>query len=155
MHGQPVLQVRVKQGELARYGVPARAVLDLIESLAGKPMGTVIEGQIPFPLMLRLPDSYRSAPSAIGALQLTTARGERLPLARLATLDLIEGPAEISREWGQRRVTIQCNVRDRDIGGFVDEARRRVAQQISLPSGGRYRVDWGGQFENMQRRSAG
>ena len=76
--------VRVRQEQLARYGIPARAVLDLVESLAGKPLGEVIEGQIPFPLALRLPERYRSSPEAVGSLLVTTASGERVPLSRLA-----------------------------------------------------------------------
>src|SRR5207245_655285 len=151
LHGQPVLQIRVRQAELARYGIPARAVLDLIESLAGKPQGEVIEGQLRFPLTVRLPDQYRSSPEAVAALLVTTASGERVPLSRLASVEVLEGPAEISREWGQRRVTVQCNVRGRDIESFITEAQQRVADQVKLPPGGRYRMEWGGQFENLQR----
>jgi cobalt-zinc-cadmium resistance protein CzcA len=151
VHGQPVLQVRVRQEELARYGVPARSVLDLVESLAGKTLGQVIEEQIPFPLTVRLPERYRASPEAVGALLITTASGERIPLSRLASLEVVNGPAEISREWGQRRVTVQCNVRGRDIGSFVAEAQAKVAAQVALPAGGRYRLQWGGQFENLER----
>jgi cobalt-zinc-cadmium resistance protein CzcA len=151
LHGQPVLQIRVRQEELARYGIPARAVLDLIEALAGKPQGEVIEGQIRFPLTVRLPEHYRSSPEAVGGLLVTTANGERVPLARLASVEILEGPAEISREWGQRRVTVQCNVRGRDIESFIIEAQQQVADKVRLPQGGRYRMEWGGQFENFQR----
>jgi cobalt-zinc-cadmium resistance protein CzcA len=151
VHGQPVLQIRVRQEELARHGIPARAVLDLVESLAGKAQGEVLEGQIPFPLTVRLPEEYRSSPEAVGALLVTTASGERVPLSRLAAVEIKEGPAEISREWGQRRVTVQCNVRDRDIESFVTAAQQQVTDKVKLPSGGRYRIEWGGQFENFQR----
>jgi cobalt-zinc-cadmium resistance protein CzcA len=151
LHGQPVLQVRVKQEELARYGVPARDVLDLVEALAGKPQGQVIDDQIPFPLTVRLPERYRASRDAVGSILLATASGERIPLSRLASLEIVNGPAEISREWGQRRVTVQCNVRGRDVDGFVAEARQKVADQVKLPEGGRYRIEWGGQFENLQR----
>jgi cobalt-zinc-cadmium resistance protein CzcA len=151
LRGARLLQIRVRQEELARYGVPARSVLNLIESLAGQPQGQVIEGQIPFPLTAWLPERYRKSPQAVGSLLVSTPSGEQLPLARLASIEVIEGPAEIAREWGQRRVTVQCNVRDRDIGGFVAEAQRRVAESVKLPPGGRYRLEWGGQFENLQR----
>jgi cobalt-zinc-cadmium resistance protein CzcA len=151
VHGQPVLQIRIRQEEIARYGVPARDVLDLIESLTGKPVGQVIEEQIPYPLTVWLPERYRESPDALGALLVSTPAGEHIPLARLATLDVVDGPAEISREWGQRRVTVQCNVRDRDLGSFITEARQRVAAQVDLPPGGRYRLEWGGQFENLER----
>jgi heavy metal efflux system protein len=151
LHGQPVLQIRVRQEGLARYGIPARVVLDLIESLAGKPQGEVIEGQIPFPLTVRLPEEYRSSPEAVGSLLVTTTSGERVPLSRLAEVEIREGPAEISREWGQRRVTVQCNVLGRDIESFIIAAQQQVADKVQLPPGGRYRIDWGGQFENFQR----
>jgi cobalt-zinc-cadmium resistance protein CzcA len=146
--GQPNLQIRVRQEELARYGIPAKSVLELIESLAGMQQGEVIEEQIPFPLTVRLPEYYRFSPEAIGSLLVTTASGERIPLARLAALDVVEGPAEIAREWGQRHVTVQCMVRERDIGSFVAEAQQRVAEKVKLPEGGRYHMEWGGTFEN-------
>ncbi|HLN29642.1 MAG TPA: CusA/CzcA family heavy metal efflux RND transporter [Gemmataceae bacterium] len=151
VHGQPVLQIRIRQEEIARYGVPARDVLDLIESLTGKQEGQVIEQQIPYPLTIWLPERYRESQAALGALLVSTPAGEHIPLARLASLEIVDGPAEITREWGQRRVTVQCNVRDRDIGGFFAEAREKVAEQVELPPGGRYRLEWGGQFENMER----
>src|SRR5262249_5596794 len=125
LKGLPVLQVRLRQEELARYGVAARTVLDLVESLGGKVLGEVIEEQIPFPLAVWLPEYYRTSPEAVGTLLVTTAAGERIPLTRLAEIEVVEGPAEISREWGQRRVTVQCNVRGRDIAGFVAEAQRK------------------------------
>ena len=147
--GQPVLQIRVKQEELARYGVPARDVLDIVESVGGKTIGEVIEGQLRFPLAVRLPERLRATPADIGAIELTTARGERIPVSRLASIDIVEGPSTITREWSQRRITVQCNVRGRDVGSFVAEAQRKVAA-IQLPAG-RYRVEWGGQFENLER----
>ncbi len=119
--GLPVLQIQVKQAELARYNVTARAVLDVVESIGGKPLGEVIEGQLRFPLAIRLPEYTRSSPQALAALTLTTPSGERLPLSRLADLRVLEGPAEIAREWSQRRITVQCNVTGRDLGGFVAE----------------------------------
>jgi cobalt-zinc-cadmium resistance protein CzcA len=148
--GQPVLQVKVNQDAIARYGVPAKAVLDLVESVGGKPLGEVVEGPYRFPLVVRLPEQMRASPAAIGALLVSTPSGGRLPLSRLAVLDVSEGPSTITREWGQRRITITCNVRGRDLGGFVTEAQRRVADQVQLP-GGRYHLEWGGQLENLQR----
>jgi cobalt-zinc-cadmium resistance protein CzcA len=76
--------------------------------------------------------------------------GERIPLGRLAKIQIVEGPATITREWGQRRITIQCNVRGRDVGSFVAEAQRTIDERVKLPSG-RYRKEWGGQFENLAR----
>jgi cobalt-zinc-cadmium resistance protein CzcA len=151
--GQPVLEVRVKQDELARYGVPAQAVLDLVESVGSKPLGEVVEGPYRFPLAVRLPESVRASPESVGALLIATPSGERLPLSRLADVRVVEGPSTITREWGQRRITVTCNVRGRDLGGFVAEARRKVAEKVALPSG-RYHVEWGGQFENLERARA-
>jgi cobalt-zinc-cadmium resistance protein CzcA len=148
--GQPVLQVRVDQDQLARYGVPASAVLDLVESVGGKTIGEVVEGQLRFPLAIRLPEELRASPESIGAIEVTTATGERIPVSRLASIELVMGPSTITREWGQRRITIQCNVRGRDVGTFVAEAQKKVAA-VELPTQGRYRVEWGGQFENLAR----
>jgi len=148
--GQPVLQIRINQDEIARYGVPANTVLDLVESLGSKPLGEVYEGQLRFPLVARLPDAFRTDPEAIGAILVTTPSGERIPLARLATIETVQGPSTIKREWYQRRITVSANVRDRDMGSFVAEAQEKVATQVTLPPG-RYRIEWGGQFENLQR----
>jgi cobalt-zinc-cadmium resistance protein CzcA len=148
--GQPVLQIQVKQDEIARYGVPAKAVLDLVESVGGKPVGEVVEGQLRFPLVVRLPEELRASPADIEALLIATPAGERIPLSRLATVQVVEGPSTITREWGQRRITVTCNVRGRDLGSFVAEARRKVAEKVQMPPG-RYHVEWGGQFEQLER----
>ncbi len=148
--GQPVLEVQVKQDEVARYGVPAQAVLDLVESVGSKPLGEVVEGPYRFPLAARLPESMRATPESIGAMLIATPSGERIPLSRLADLRVVGGPSTITREWGQRRITVTCNVRGRDLGSFVAEARRKVADQVALP-GGRYHIQWGGQFEELER----
>jgi cobalt-zinc-cadmium resistance protein CzcA len=148
--GQPVLQVRVKQDELARHGVPAQAVLDLVESVGSKPLGEVVEGQVRFPLVVRLPEAYRTSPEAVGRLLVTAANGERIPLARLADVRTVEGPSTITREWGRRRITVTCNVRGRDLGSFVKEAREKVRDRVAMPAG-RYHVEFGGQFEQLER----
>ncbi len=147
--GQPVLQVRIDQDQIARYGVPAKAVLDLVESVGSKPLGEVVEGQLHFPLVVRLPENYRRSPEAIGSLLVTTASGERLPLSRLAKVEVVEGPATIAREWGQRRITVTANVRGRDMGSFIAEAQQNVKEQVPLPTG-RYHLEWGGQFEHYE-----
>ena len=148
--GQPVLQVKVKQDALALYGVPAKAVLDLIESIGGQPLGQVVEGQFFFPLTIRVAEKYRASPEAVRDLQVTTSKGDRLPLERLADIEVIKGPSTITREWGQRRITVTCNVRGRDLASFVDEAQQKVTEKVPAPPG-RYRVAWGGQFENLIR----
>ncbi len=148
--GQPVLQVKVKQDQIARYGVPVRAVLDLIESIGSKPMGEVVDGQFRFPLVVRLPDEWRKSPEAVGAIQLPTATGERIPLSRVADIKVVEGPSTITREWGQRRIVVTCNVRGRDLGSFVAEVQRKVKAEVAMPPG-RYHVAYGGQFEQLER----
>lgn len=146
--GQPVLQIKTKQDELARYGVSAQQVLDLVQSLGTYAVGEVFEGQFRFPLIVRLPESVRASPEAIGAIQVSTASGQRIPMARLADIKVIEGPSTITREWGYRRINISANVRNRDIASFVAKARRRIGAQVKLPPG-RYHLEWGGQFENL------
>ena len=148
--GQPVLQIRVDQDALSRYGIPAKAVMDLVESIGSKELGEVVEGQLRFPLVARLPEAYRQGADAIGAIQLSTIDGQRIPLSSVATIQQVEGPSTINREWGQRRITVSVNVRGRDVGSFVAEAQRKIDEQVTLPEG-RYRIEWGGQFENLER----
>lgn len=148
--GQPVLQIRANQDALARHGVSAKAVMDVVESIGSKELGMVYEGQLRFPLIARLPDRNRTSPETIGNILLPTASGGRISLSALAKIEEIEGPSTITREWGQRRITVQVNVRGRDVGSYVAEAQRRIAADVTLPPG-RYRVEWGGQFENLQR----
>jgi cobalt-zinc-cadmium resistance protein CzcA len=148
--GQPVLQIEVDQNAIARYGIPARTVLDLVESLGNKAVGEVVEGQLRFPLTIRLPDRLNASPESIASIMVAAPNGERIPLGKLTRIHETEGPSTITREWGQRRTTIQANVRGRDIGSFVAEAQRRISAEVELPPG-RYRIEWGGQFENLQR----
>lgn len=148
--GQPVLDIRVNQEELARYGIPANTVLNIIESLGSKHVGEVYEGQLRFPLVVRLPEKARADAEAIKAILVATPSGERIPLGRLASVETTDDPNTIKREWYQRRITVSANVRGRDMGTFVAEAQRQVAHKVQLPPG-RYRVEWGGQFENLQR----
>ena len=147
--GQPVLEIKIKQGEIARYGVPARKVLDLVESLGTLQVGEIFEGQLRFPLVIRLPEKARANPAVIGAISIATPSGEQIPLSRLASVTVEEGPSTIKREWYQRRITITSNIRGRDMGSFVAEAQQKVADVVQLPPG-RYRIEWGGQFENLE-----
>jgi cobalt-zinc-cadmium resistance protein CzcA len=146
--GQPVLQIKVKQDEIARYGVSANQVLDIVASLGSFELGEVFEGQLRFPLVVRLPEHIRASAATIGAIQLTTASGQRIPLSRLADIKAVEGPSTITREWGYRRINISSNIRGRDMGSFVAEAQQRIENEVKLPSG-RYHLEWGGQFENL------
>ena len=148
--GQPVLQIKLNQDQLARYGVPAKMVTDVIEAIGSKPLGEIVEGQLRFPLVARLPEVFRDGVAGISSITIPTPAGERLPLSRLADIRIVEGPTTINREWGQRRITISANVRGRDIGSFVAEARQRLQSQFTLPPG-RYFYEFGGQFEHLQR----
>jgi cobalt-zinc-cadmium resistance protein CzcA len=147
--GQPILQVKLKQEELARYGIAASTVLDLLQSASGVRVGDIVEEQLRFPLVVRLPEGNRNSPEVIASLLVAAPTGEQLPLSRLATIEEIRGAKLISSEWGKRRIALQCNVRGRDIGSFVADAQRQIDAKVQLPEG--FRIQWGGQFENMVR----
>ncbi len=148
--GQGVLEIKIDQQQIARYGMSAASVLQLVEAAGGTTVGEVVEGQLRFPLVARLPERYRDRPEALAELLVTTPGGQRIPLDRLATLQVVEGPSTITREWNQRRITVTSNVRGRDLGSFVAEARSKIAEQVAMPSA-RYRVEYGGQFEHLER----
>ncbi len=147
--GQPLLEVRVRQDQLARYGLPAADVLDFVAAIGNVQVGEIRQGQVRFPLTVRLPDEFRADPERVGNLLISSASGQRLPLYRLADLRIIEGPSTINREWSKRRVIVQCNARGRDIGSLVAEAEDRLAADVNLPPG--YFVRFGGQFEHLER----
>lgn len=149
--GQPMLEIRVRQDQLARYGVPAADVLDFVAAIGNVRVGEIRQGQIRFPLTVRLSDEYRTDPERVAQLMLPTAAGQRLPLARLADIALVEGPSTINREWSKRRLIVQCNARGRDIGSLVEAAQRRIAERVALPPG--YYIRYGGQFEHLERAS--
>ncbi len=147
--GQTFLQVRVNPQAIARHGVPTRNVLNVIEAVGSRRVGEVREDQRRFPLVVRLPDRQRTDPDALAATLIPTAAGPVLPLNQVAQITEQEGPATINREWGQRRLTVQCNVRGRDVKSFVAEGKAQIAALIQRPKG--YTIEWGGQFENMER----
>jgi cobalt-zinc-cadmium resistance protein CzcA len=147
--GQPILQIQIDQDEIARYGIPAESVLEIVESISGKVVGQVVEDQLRFPLAVRLPESLRASPEHIAGITITAPSGERMSLSRLTEIREVRGPKLVPREWSKRRITVQCNVRGRDVGSFITEAQQRVATAVALPDG--YRLQWGGQFENMER----
>ncbi len=147
--GQTFLQVRVDSQAIARYGVPTRNVLNVVEAVGSRRVGDVREGQRRFPLVVRLPDKQRTDPDALAATLIPTAAGPVVPLNQVAKITEMEGPSTINREWGKRRITVQCNVRGRDVKSFVAEGREKIMAQVKLPEG--YTIEWGGQFENMER----
>ena len=146
--GLPSLRIVVDREASARYGINAEEVLDAVSAIGGRTVGTVFEGQMRFDLQVRLAEAHRSNPDDLRALLISAPGGERVPLGQVADVILDEGPAVVSRESAQRRMTIQVNVRGRDLAGFVAEAQEVVRTQGQLPAG--YFVTWGGQFENLQ-----
>lgn len=150
--GQLILQVKVDSNAVARYGVPTRNVLNVVEAVGNRKVGEIREGQRRFPLVVRLPDAQRTDPDTLAATLIPTASGSVLPLSQVAKIVETEGPSTINREWGRRRITVQCNVRGRDVGSFVAEAQKKIAEQVKMPEG--YSIEWGGQFENMKRANA-
>lgn len=150
--GQPVLEVEVKRQALARHGIPAQHVLALVAALGETKVGEVREGQRRFDLVVKLAEKYRVDPAAVRKIRVPTLSGERIPITELVEFREIEGPSTITREWQKRRVVVQANVRDRDLGSFVAEAKSRIASEVDWPPG--YYTRFGGQFEHLQRASA-
>jgi cobalt-zinc-cadmium resistance protein CzcA len=150
--GQPILRVRVDQNAIARMGIPADRVLEMVDAVGGVTVGEIQEGERRFPLVVRLPDRFRQDPDALSSVLIPTDAGSVLPLGTLASMEETEGPATITREWARRRTVAQCNIRGRDMGSFVREVRGRIAQEITMPPG--YTVEFGGQFEQLERAQA-
>jgi len=147
--GQPLMEIRVDQVAIARHGVPARHVLELVEAVGGVTVGEIREDQWRFDLAVLLPEHFRNDLQKLRRIPVSTATGAQIPLEHLANIELVEGPSTITREWQRRRIVAQCNVRGRDVGSFVSEARKRIAAEIDLPAG--YFVEFAGQFEHMER----
>ena len=149
--GMEQVEITLNHQELARYGINVADVNDLLETaVAGKEATRVVDGQQRIATMVRFPASERSDISSLERLILRGAAGERVPLIRVAKISTVEGPAQISREKGMRRVAAEVNIRGRDLGGFVAEAKQALARiESELPPG--YFLEFGGQFENQQR----
>jgi cobalt-zinc-cadmium resistance protein CzcA len=150
--GLPYLRIIVRRESLARYGINARDVLDAVATIGGVPVGQVFEGQRRFPLQVRLAPDWRTDVERISELRIDDPQGQQIPISQLADIVVEEGPVEISRDAIRRRTLVQCNVRGRDLAGFVAEAQRVVDSEVELPAG--YTLRWGGQFENLQQASA-
>ena len=151
--GLPQLQIKPDRAAISRYGINVGDVNELVESIvAGKEAGLVYEGEQRFNLVVRLEDETSRDIETIKSLLVPAPNGARVPLSQLADVQLVEGPAQISREDTRRRIGVELNVRGRDIGSFVAEAQEKIEQQVKLPPG--YYLTWGGTFENLQRASA-
>jgi cobalt-zinc-cadmium resistance protein CzcA len=152
--GLPMLDIDLNKDAIARYGLNVGDILDLVAAaVGGKEAGLIFEGDRRFPIVVRLPEAVRQDIPALENLPVPVPHedgesGAFVPLKEVATFRLSEGPNQISRENGKRRVVVQANVRGRDIGSFVMEAQQKLDQQTKIPSG--LWLDWGGQFENLQ-----
>lgn len=166
--GLPILTVKLDREALSRYGLSVGDVQNLVEiAVGGKATGKVYEGDRRFDLIVRLPEDLRGDIEAIRALPIPLppreaeantkkaswssssplARMRYIPLSSIAKVDAAPGPNQISRENGKRRIVVTANVRDRDLGSFVEEAQRAVEAKVKLPAG--YWMSWGGQFEQL------
>ena len=155
--GQPTITASVDRTIAAAQGVHASDAADALAiALAGRAAGQVNEGDRRFDVVVRLDDAYRFDPAIMEQLPVMPENAEAgaptVPLSSVARFDVTEGPNQISRLNGKRRMIVQANVRGRDLGGFVAEAQAKVAEQVQPPPSGW--IDWGGQFENLERASA-
>jgi cobalt-zinc-cadmium resistance protein CzcA len=148
--GQPYISIKTDRARIARYGINVKDVQTIVETaIGGKPVTVLFEGEKYFDVLVRYPEEKRNSIEVISNILVTSPQGTRIPLSQLADIDASEGPNQISRESGQRRIGIECNISGRDIGSFVAEAKREIQKNVNLPSG--YYLTWGGQFENQQR----
>ena len=151
--GLPVLNIEIRRDEIARYGINVADVQQAIETaVGGTEAGRVAEGNKRFDLVVRLAEQYRSDPEAIGRILVGGAGGTQLPLAQLANIEATEGPVQVSRDSGQRRIVIQSNVRGRDLGGYVEDVKKKIDADVKLPAG--YFLKFGGEYEKMQSAMA-
>lgn len=150
LSGQQALTVDIDRKAIARHGINVADVHSLIETaIGGKEVTTLYEGERRYNVVVRFPAAARQSAEAIGNTLLTTPDGAQVPLYSVARIELVDGPAQISRESGKRRVVVGANVEGRDLAGYVAEVQQRLAQEVRLPEG--YEFRFGGQFENMER----
>ncbi len=148
--GQPYITVQVDRDRIARYGINVADVLEVVEiAVGGKTATSVYEENRAFDLRVQLEPERRDSVEKIRNLLVKAQNGPSIPLEQLATVSLGQGPVQITREDGQRRLGIEMNITGRDIGSFVAEAQKAIRRHVKLPPG--YTVTWGGQFENQQR----
>jgi cobalt-zinc-cadmium resistance protein CzcA len=147
--GQPGLRIELRPDKMARLGVSAAEILPYIEAIGVLRVGEIYEGQRQFPLAVVLPEKFRTEIEAIRNLVIPTGSGLRISLSDVADVTESPGSATINREWSRRLIRVQTNVDGRDVVSFVDEAKKRIAEEIDLPDG--YVIEWGGQFENLER----
>ena len=148
--GTPQLLIRVDREAVARWGLNVENVQQVIRAaVGGEVAGQVFEGVRRFEILVRYPERYRDTAEAVASILVPTPDGATVPLSQLVEIQEIVGPRQITRENGQRFITVQCNVVGRDIGSFVAEGQAAIARGVDLPPG--YLVTWGGQFELQQQ----
>lgn len=148
--GAPYIDIKINRQAAARYGIDVATIQDVVEKGIGETNLTMtIEGRRRFPIRVRYASEFRSSPEAIGRIPITSPAGAPIPLSQLADIHTVEGPSMIQSENGLLRGTVLLNVRGRDIGSFVEEAKDSIAKQVQL-SAGDY-IAWSGQYENQER----
>ena len=148
--GAPYVDIKINRTAAARYGIDTATIQDAIERGIGETNLTVtIEGRRRFPIRVRYAPEFRSSPEAIGNIPITSPSGAPIPLSQLAEVRTVEGPSMIQSENGLLRGTVLLNVRGRDIGSFVEEAKHHIGAQVQMPAG--YYMQWSGQYENQER----
>ncbi|MBU1068766.1 CusA/CzcA family heavy metal efflux RND transporter [Myxococcota bacterium] len=151
--GTPQLRIKIDRQAIARHGINVGDVQDVVRvAVGGESVGQIFEGRKRFDINVRFTDEARSSADSIRNILITAPGGVRVPLDQLADIDEIVGPRQITRQDNQRFITVQCNVRGRDIGSFVAEGRRAIEERVKLPPG--TLVRWGGQFELQQQANA-
>jgi copper/silver efflux system protein len=151
--GAPYIDIDVDRQAAARYGIDVGAIQEMIDTGIGEANITVtIEGRKRFPVRVRYAPEFRTSPQSLGQLLVPSPSGSQIPLSQLATINTVSGPTMISSENGLLRGVVTLNVRGRDVGGYVEEAKRILAERVQLPSG--YYFEWSGEYENQQRARA-
>ncbi len=147
---QAQLAIDIDRTAAARYGINVSDIQKMIEAaIGGRPVSRLYDGSRLFDIVVRYASDYRSSVEAVKRMLVTSPGGARIPLSQLASIQLVDGPTIIQREDGKRQISVRTNIRGRDQGGFVAEARQKVSRLVSFPKG--YTVTWGGQFENLSR----
>jgi len=147
---QAQVRITIDRAQVARYGVRVKDVQDMIElAIGGRQVSTLFQGERRFPITVRFQPEARVDATAIGKILVSTPTGGRVPLAQLADIRIANGATIIARRENRRQISVRTNIRGRDQGSFVADAQKRFEATIKLPNG--YRVEWGGQFENLDR----
>jgi cobalt-zinc-cadmium resistance protein CzcA len=148
--GQPYISIKIDRAKISRFGINVDDVQAMVETgVGGKSVTQLFEGEKYFDVVLRFPEEKRNSMGDIGNILVVSSQGQKIPLNQLTDIYSSEGPVQISRESGQRRIGVECNISGRDMGGFVAEAKSLIQKKVKLQPG--YFLTWGGQFENQQR----